>query len=362
MRTLAAAGRQPNLLLIIAPGWRGQAVPWEGDQDQMAPNLAQLGREGLTFTRTYSGYPRSVAGQRIVLNGRFFHAYSREEAAMEKASLGAHLQAAGYRASGFGDRKADDIIGFVHAPGSQPFYVEWTLASGNAFMERRNGSELHVRPNVPASGDSAARDELLQFYARCTARDSDLGLVLAALDRPEIKDNTLVVFTSDRGEQMGSHAITGDDTPYEESVRIPLAMRHPMLGAPGERDLLVSQADIAPTLLGLCGVPVPEEMQGRNLAPLLTGEKAEVPDAVFSEGRIGQTDEWRMLVHGYDKLVTDVEGHPTRLFNLLKDPYELNNLVNVSSAALERDALGALLQYWRRKFGDGRDASGLKDR
>jgi arylsulfatase A-like enzyme len=185
---------------------------------------------------------------------------------------------------------------------------------------------------------------------------------MAALDRPEIRDNTLVVFTSDHGEQLGSHAITGDDTPYEETVRIPLVMRHPMLGAPSERDMLVSQADIAPTLLGLCNVPVPEEMQGRNLAPLLMGQKGEAPDAIFAEGRIGEADEWRMLVHGYDKLVTDAEGHPTHLYNLLKDPYELTNRVAVSAAGLERDALAGLLQYWRRKLADGRDASGLKDR
>ena len=126
--------------------------------------------------------------------------------------------------------------------------------------------------------------------------------------------------------------------------------------------MLVSQADIAPTILGLCEQPVPEDMQGRNLAPLITTAKGELPDAVFAEGRIGEADEWRMLVHGYDKLVTDVEGHPTRLYNLSDDPYELSNLVNVSAAELKRDVTGALLQYWRRKLGDGRDASGLKAR
>lgn len=361
-RTLTAAGRQTNVVLVIASGWRGQAVPWEGDQDLMTPNLARLGRESVTFPRTYSGYPRAMQGRRVLLNGRFSHESSRQDVSLESASLGARLKAAGYRAAAFGDRKADEIVTFVHAPGSQPFYVEWTLGSGSGFMERRNASGLRPRQNVPAIGETAAREELLQFYVRCTARDSDLGLVLAAIDRPELKDNTLVVFTSDRGEQMGSHGITGDDTPYEESVRIPLAMRHPLLGPPGECDMLVSQADIAPTLLALCDVPVPEDMQGRNLAPLITGAKAELPDGVFAEGRLGEADEWRMLVHGYDKLVTDAEGRPTRLYNLVDDPYEMNNLVNVSADELRRDATGALLQYWRRKLGDGRDASGLKAR
>jgi arylsulfatase A-like enzyme len=359
---LAAAGRQTNVLLVIASGWRGQAVPWERDQNLIAPNLAQLGRESLTFPRTYSGYPRLIPGRRILLDGRFSHAALRQEIVLNESSLGARLKAAGYRTAAFGDRRADDVVSFVHTLSPQPFYVEWTDAFGSGFMERRNASELHLRPNVPAIGETAAREELAQFYSRCTARDTDLGLVLAALDRPELKDNTLVVFTSDRGEQMGSHAITGDDTPYEESVRIPLAMRHPLLGRPGERDVLVSGADIAPTLLALCDVPVPAEMQGRNLAPLITGAKVELPDAVFVEGRIGEADEWRMLVHGYDKLVTDVENRPTHLYNLVDDPYEMNNLVNVSAEELKRDATGALLQYWRRKLADGRDASGLKAR
>ncbi len=361
---LAAAGRQPNVLLVIASGWRGQAVPWDGDQDLIAPNLAQLGRESVTFSRAYSGYPRMQPGRRILLNGRYFHDSSRQENSVDNSALGAHFKAAGYRVAGFGDRAADDVVTFVHTPGPQPFYAEWTSASGSGFMERRNGGDLHLRPNVPAIGETAAREELIHFYEQCTARDKDLGLVLAALDRPELKENTLVVFTSDRGEQLGSHGMTGDDTPYEESVRIPFAMRHPLLANPGERDMLVSQADIAPTLLGLCGLPAPaaEEMQGRNLAPLLTGTKGEAPDAVFAEGRIGQPDEWRMLVHGYEKLITDADGHPTRVFNLVDDPYEMNNLVNVSAEELKRDATSALLQYWRRKLGDGRDASGLKDR
>jgi arylsulfatase A-like enzyme len=349
-------------MLVIASGWRGQAVPWEGDQDLIAPNLAQLGSESVTFPRTYSGYPRMMPARRILFNGLFFHESSRQDVGGENALLGTWFKAAGYRAASFGDRKTDEIISFLHTSSPQPFYVEWTLASGSGFIERRSPSELHLRPDIPAVGETAAREELLQFYVRCTARDGDLGLILAALDRPELKDNTLVVFTSDRGEQMGSHGITGDDTPYEESVRIPLAMRHPMLGHPGQRDMLVSQADIAPTLLGLCDVPVPDEVQGRNLAPLITGAKREMPDAGFAEGRIGEADEWRMLVHGYDKLVTDVEGHPTHLYNLVDDPYEMNNLVNASSEELKRDATGALMQYWRRKLLDGRDASGLKGR
>jgi len=358
----AAAATPPNVVLILAQGWRGQAVPWAGDPDVFAPNLARLGRESLTFSRAYSGDPRLIPARRILLNGRFFHEAVLDEIALNNQSVGARLKAAGYRAAVFGDRAADDIVSFVHAPGSQPFYAEWTWSTAAGFMERVDAAGLHIRPNVPASQEGAARGALADFYARCRVRDQEIGIVLAALDRPELRDNTLVVFASDRGEQIGSHGLTSDDSFYEESVRIPLAMQHPRLERGGQRDMLVSQADIAPTILGLCGIPVPEQMQGRDLSALIVEGKGEQPDAVFAEGRLSEPEEWRMLVHGYDKLVTDASGNPTHLFNLQRDPYEMTNLVSVSAEKLNRDVMVAMLQLWRRKLADGRDPSGLRKR
>jgi arylsulfatase A-like enzyme len=369
---LAAAARPPNVMLVVASGWRAQAVPWAADADLIAPNLARFGRESVTFSRAYSGYPRLIPARRILFDGRFSHAYLQREITLDEESLGARLKAVGYRAARFGDAQVDEVASFVRASGAptspQPFYIEWSIEwtrasrSGGALIERPAAGDLRVPPNVPTAGEAAARKDLAQFYAQCTVRDRDFGIVMSALDRAELKDDTVVVFTSDRGELFGSHAGMGDDSPFEESVRIPLAMRHPRLGPAGERDILVSQADLAPTLLAFCGVPAPETMQGRNLSALIAKGKGERPDAVFAEGRIGDPDEWRVLVHGYDKLVTDVEGHPTRLYNLIDDPYEMNNLVNVSAEELKRDAMGALMQLWRRKLGDGRDASGLKSR
>lgn len=348
-------------------------MPWAADAELIAPNLARFGRQSVTFPRVYSGYPRLIPARRILLDGRFSHVVLLEEIGLDDASLGARLKAAGYRAAKFSDFQVDEIVSFVRASGSQapaqPFYVEWTIewtraSGGNGRLIERppTSGPVQLRPNVPSTGEESARSDLAHFFAQGMVRDRNFGIVMAALDRPEVKDDTLVVFTSDRGDQFGSHAVIGDDSPFEETVRIPLAMRHPRLGPPGERDMLVSQADIAPTLLGLCDVPIPETMQGRNLGTLIAGGKGELPDAVFAEGRIGETDEWRLLVHGYDKLITDAEGRPTRLYNLADDPYEMNNLVNVSAEELKRDALGALMQLWRRKLGDGRDASGLKSR
>ena len=113
LRRASAASTQPNVLLVIASGWRGQAVPWAADADFAPPNLAQFARESTTFARTYAGYARLIPARRILLDGRFAHTDVLPEVALDELSLGAHLKAAGYRASRFGD-------GSVHTPSAKP--------------------------------------------------------------------------------------------------------------------------------------------------------------------------------------------------------------------------------------------------
>ena len=230
-------------------------------------------------------------------------------------------------------------------------------------MERTNAAQLHMRDNVPPEVEARSRDDLAVFYARARTRDRDIGIVLEALDRPGLADDTIVVFTSIHGEQFGSHQGQGDDYVYEETIRIPLAIRYPrVLRGGSQNDMLVSQVDILPTLLHWCGAAIPESVQGRDLSALLEGQPGERPEAVYAEGRLGQKDEWRMLVHGYDKLVADMEGNVTHLFNLAADPFEQTNLANVSAEQLKRDSLLAIERQWMKKLGDGVDPSGLKKR
>jgi hypothetical protein len=95
---------------------------------------------------------------------------------------------------------------------------------------------------------------------------------------------------------------------------------------------------------------------------LIFGPEKDRPDAVYAEGRLGMRNEWRMLVHGYDKLVTDLEGNVVYLYNLADDPLELTNLAEVTSAQLKRDELVAVQQIWKKRLADGVDASGLRTR
>jgi hypothetical protein len=112
----------------------------------------------------------------------------------------------------------------------------------------------------------------------------------------------------------------------------------------------------------MCGIVAPSEIQGSDLSAQIFEQKGDRPDAAYAEGKLGDKDEWRMLVHGYDKIVTDLEGHVTHLYNLADDPNELNNLALVSAEQLKRDALLAEQQVWMRKLGDRLDPSGLRKR
>jgi arylsulfatase A-like enzyme len=374
-QAMRAAERKPNVILIVAGTWRAQAVPWAGDTDVAVPNLARFAAKGVTFSRAYAAYARSERSRLSLLKGVFPHTLAMPDASVEgplsePPTLATVLRGAGYRTASFGTRQADEIVAFVHSQSDAPFYVEWYMENaGSGLMERTNPGDLHVRENVPAELQSRTREDMAVFYARARTRDRDIGEVLEALGRPlrgndhGLNDDTIVIFTSLHGEQFGSHSGQGDDYVYEETIRIPLAIRYPrVLKGGSQNDILISQVDIMPTLLKWCGAAVPDVVEGRDLSALLAGQPGERPEAVYAEGRLGQKDEWRMLVHGYDKLVVDKNEDVTYLFNLADDPYEETNLANVSAEQLKRDSLLAMERQWAKKLNDGMDASVLKKR
>lgn len=154
----------------------------------------------------------------------------------------------------------------------------------------------------------------------------------------------------------------GADDPSEATVRTPLAIRFPRVLRPDSVDFLISTVDVAPTLLGLAGMPKPYEMHGRDLSGLLTNGRGERPESIYSEGQLGEPDEWRMIVRGLDKLVVRPSLEPLRLFNLGEDPREENDLLRQASSRLKVDELTALIRVWVKRTGDGVDPSGLRRR
>lgn len=348
---LTAAQRKPNLVLLVARGWRGQATPWAGDPDLVAPNLERFGRESVVFTRAYSCYPRTTPARAALLTGRYPHSIGVIKDGVPlpagEPTLETVLRSAGYDVKNqvrymryYIDNKADGAL------------LITLILEPPRFSGPSDPALLHPRPNVPADLESRARKDLAYYYGNLLWVDGEVGNILDAMDHAGFAENTIVVFTADHGRQIGSHGSEDDDLPFEESVRIPLALRYPRTLQPSASDLLVSQVDIMPTLLALCGETVPEAVQGRDLPALLSGQKGERPESVYCEGKIGQKDEWRMMVLGFDKIVVNSQTEVTHLYNLADDPYELTNLAHEPAEQLKRDQLIAVLRASARRLGD----------
>ena len=324
------ADQAPNIVLIVASGWRGQATPWDGDTDLVAPNLKAFGEQSVVFSRTYCACPSHESAQRALLTSKFPHAAGASDEVLGKLKTITLNQA-------------------IEAFEKPPFAVQIALPDPQ-IVSQPAASRLHVRGNVPSEDEGAARKELAEFYGRCAGIDKDLGRIFAALEKTR---NTVVAFTSDCGRQIGSHGLGVEEVPFEESVRIPLAIRYPAKLKPGARDL-ASQVDIMPTLLALCGMEIPEGVQGRDLFGKMP------PEAVFAESKL--QGDWRMLVRGYDKLIATPKGEITHLFNLAEDPYEMTNLARDPGQKLTLASLKAQLLAEMQRLGDGVDPSGLRKR
>jgi arylsulfatase A-like enzyme len=259
---------------------------------------------------------------------------------------------------------------FIRKNKQNPFYltVAWgpphsPLTPPPDMAKLYQSRRLAVRDNVPAANEDQAREDLAGYYALCTSIDRQIGRLLKLLDDENLAQDTIVVFTSDHGYMMYSQGLESHDEPFEEASRIPLLIRYPRVFAAGTKnDLPISNVDYMPTLLGLCGATIPDGVQGRNLAALLTTGKGERPESIFAEGKIGDPAEWRMLVRGLDKIVINRQDEVTHLFNLGQDPYEMENLAQSRVHQRTKDELMALMNEWRKRTADGRTGSGLRKR
>ncbi|TCO91967.1 uncharacterized protein DUF4976 [Chthoniobacter flavus] len=123
--------------------------------------------------------------------------------------------------------------------------------------------------------DDLRRQARQAYYASVSFMDAQTGRVLAALDRLGLRDNTIVVFTSDHGYHLGEHGLWQKQSLFEESTRVPLIVAGPGVTKPGVAVSPVGLIDLYPTLAGLCGVKTPVNLQGQNLAPTLQDVSVE---------------------------------------------------------------------------------------
>lgn len=166
--------------------------------------------------------------------------------------------------------------------------------------------------------------------------DEGIGKLLKAVDQLGLRDTTAVVLMSDHGELMYRHGVFFDHHGlYDAVVRIPFILRFP--GAePGRIAHLAAQVDIAPTVLDLCGIPIPQAMDGVSLAPFIRRESNEpVRDFVVCQECTWQM-KWAIRTRRHKLILAreeDFYHSPMReLYDLETDPNELLNLAETDSA------------------------------
>jgi len=234
-------------------------------------------------------------------------------------------------------------------------------------LMREHCSEVYGRD------EAAFRELTRKYWGLVTQVDRSVGEILKALDDLGLADRTIVVFTSDHGDMMGSHKLVTKTVMYEESVRVPWLMRVPALGRQ-QRMITspVSHIDLVPTLLDLMGVTVPDRLAGQSLVPLMRGGKA-AEDHVFIEWNPGTGVH---VVEGGSKLASKAEierirqarirtavspdgwklclsdADKSQLFNLREDPGETRNLFD---SGRHEDVIARLterIRRWQQKTGD----------
>jgi choline-sulfatase len=207
--------------------------------------------------------------------------------------------------------------------------------------------------------DEQIRHARHAYFAAISYVDERIGQVLAALTESGLEDDTVVVFTADHGEMLGERGLWYKMAFFEDSARVPLVVRGPAhLVRPGARVAApVSQLDLAPTLLELCGVASPEalaDLDGTSLAGLLRGGGGREAPVLAEYLGEGVTAPAVMVRAGALKYVR-CPGDPDQLYDLAADPRELDNLAGddrgtaiVAEAdrrwdlvALERDVLSS---------------------
>ena len=198
--------------------------------------------------------------------------------------------------------------------------------------------ELLTRfPEQNNLSDELARSAIQAYYAVISFMDAQVGRVLEALDELGLKDNTIVVFTSDHGYHVGEHGYYQKLSLFENSDRMPLIISYPDQKTRGQvTNSLVEMIDFYPTLTELAGLSYPDYVMGKSMVPILEDAGAVIRNSAFSQVANDYMSRWMNAWHGYT-IRTELyrytrweEGGEGMIefYDRVKDPEEMVNQAN----------------------------------
>ena len=299
--------------------WHLHTGAWPG---QNVPDWVPEGRDRLGFQH-WRAYNMHMVYDDGYVNGDDWNYYRWE---------GYETHGLNQYAFEFLDEVGDDPFCLFVSP-HQPHWTPYRFAPDECYA--RLPDELDLPPNVPEDKRAESLEMYRHYLAMVLALDDMVGDLLDHLEQTGKAENTLVVFTSDHGSQVGAHGINpwNKKQPYQESVHIPLIVRLPGVVDGGRtNDTLTAPVDLFPSICDLCGVPIPRTVEGIDLADAWKG----VPGAVEQEAVLTMNfsskydyfadgQEWRGVRskrYSYAKWLSGTES----LYDLVADPLEMENL------------------------------------
>ncbi|MCL4483972.1 MAG: sulfatase [Bacteroidetes bacterium] len=230
-----------------------------------------------------------------------------------------------------------------------------------SYKQKYRNKSLKLRANVPSDLKDKATNDLVGYYAHISALDSCIGVLQKTLIETGLDENTIFIFTADHGAMVRSHGFSHKQVPYEESIHVPMLIRYPaVFGNKGKKeDMLITTTDLMPTLLALCGLPIPKTVEGADRSPVMKGKQEDKTDAVliacyeaFGQWTYGMGGkEYRGVRTKRYTYVKDLKG-PWLLFDNLKDPFQLKNLVKDQKSQKTREGLELKLTQLLKKIND----------
>ena len=196
--------------------------------------------------------------------GRFIHANRDRPFVLYVNFLEPHMPFFGPRDSQYDVSQVTLPINF-DAPPTDDQPLKTRLFARHYFEKGHSG--------LPLRTEADWRRMIANYWGMCSHVDTHVGAILRTLDDCGLTDGTLIVYTSDHGDMMGSHRLIAKCVMFEEAVRVPLIVKLPGQSAPRRVTGPVSQVDLVATLLDLMGEPAPSELEGATLRPELEGAR-----------------------------------------------------------------------------------------
>lgn len=421
------AQKRPNILLIISDGVDPSSLPPYDNTTIKTPNLSWLAENGMVLTRMFSTYGVCAPSRTALITGM----YPSSIGAMDQRNQSAHqavpylpdyetvpppevkcfteyLRSAGYYCtihpkSDFQFKSpvtAWDEIGktadWSHRKPDQPFFSIYNIYfTHESFLWKRQDKPLRVDParvSVPPyfpQHNVVIRKQIARMYDNIMLMDAELGKLFNKLKEEQLMDNTIIIFTSDHNGPFPWYK----REVYDRGTHIPFIVYFPDKKYVGTKDMeLHSLVDMAPTILSLAGLPIPDYMQGQAF---LGKAKAAHPRKYIYTARDRMDEQYDMVravrdkhyqyARNYDPDLTNYRDNayrlempmmqeilrlkgkdslnaplkrwfskkePEVLYDVQKDPYELHNLANDAAYASVLIRMRAALNAWEKEIRD----------